>query len=180
MPPEVLLLISSFCSPVDHICLALSVKHLALSMSLVYAGPAGALSMTVDWSVTTALFLRQALLNRIHSHHSSPTVRLCADCNKLCTTDTDFWWKEHQRVLASSRKMWVGGRRMMQVEELKLNFECNILAWQDQTPVVPGDPNVYCPGCAALRQHEWRRSMTGQDRVLLRTVGPKRPPSSLH
>lgn len=193
LPTDVVLHLARFCSPNDHVCLALANKDLACALLPLYeAPPQGGISITVKWSVTTSLFLRQALLTRIRCHHSSPSVAQCWHCQKLLTTERTYWEKELARVKANGKYAQVANQvmpsahdREMEVVELERVFGFMLLAWHGQTGPIPGDPHVYCPGCAAVLYTKFmkdmnERKMVAEQQSALPIETTRRPLSRLH
>lgn len=152
MPDELVVQIANFCDLNDQVCLALSNKQLAKSLSWFHTCPAGGLSIKVKWSPTTAVFKRQSLLKRLNCHQSSPRVRFCGKCIMLRPTDPAFWQKQWEGLDSAYQTHLYEAICSLPVIAVHDKFERILLAWQDGIPALEGSTVVNCPTCVAHQE----------------------------
>jgi hypothetical protein len=77
--------------PNDIACFVHTNKYFAQSLPILENSAGGGLELTTNWSITTGLLLREALLKRIRCHQTSSGVRICTECKRFRPTDPKFW-----------------------------------------------------------------------------------------
>ncbi|ERF71304.1 hypothetical protein EPUS_03458 [Endocarpon pusillum Z07020] len=168
MPDEIIAQIAHFCELHDRVCLALSNKHLAESISWLDTCPAGGLSITAKWSPAAAVYERQSLLKRLNYHQSSPRVRYCGKCKMLRPTDPAFWreeWEQLRLAYQTSLSKVICSLSVIALQTVAAHDkpERILLAWQEDIPALEGSTVVNCPTCVAHQNSPYRGWAWGKE-----------------
>jgi hypothetical protein len=115
-------------------------KYFAQSLSILENSAGGGLKLTTNWSITTGVLLREALLKRIRCHQTSSRVQICTECKRFRPTDPEFWGegleqvKRGQKYLRNVQTTTFGKGEAactVLVEVIEEHLESTVLAWQN-------------------------------------------------